>query len=124
MQNESTNIIFNEEIGKIFGVDYIEILPKNELKFKVNAVVMYPTTIINFYKLFNDFIDKIELAKNEISALNTFKQNLINFKNQFDVSMEKIRKNIAKAFKNNAEVSLEYKGEIKEIYEKVSELIK
>lgn len=38
--------------------------------------------------------------------------------------MEKIRENIAEAFKNNAEVSLEYKGEIKEIYEKVSELIK
>ena len=41
MQNESANINFNEEIGKIFGVDYIEILPKNELKFKVNAVVMH-----------------------------------------------------------------------------------
>lgn len=124
MQNESANINFNEEIGKIFGVDYIEILPKNELKFKVNAVVMHPTTITNFYKLFNSFIDEMERAKNETPALNIFKQNLIHFKKQFDVSMEKIQENIAEAFKNNAEVSLEYKGEIKEIYEKVSELIK
>ena len=124
MQNESANINFNEEIGKIFGVDYIEILPKNELKFKVNAVVMHPTIITNFYKLFNSFIDEMERAKNETPALNIFKQNLIHSKKQFDVSMEKIRANIAGAFKNNAEVSLEYKGEIKEIYEKVSELIK
>ena len=66
----------------------------------------------------------MERAKNETPALNIFKQNLIHFKKQFDVSMEKIQENIAEAFKNNAEVSLEYKGEIKEIYEKVSELIK
>ena len=70
MQNESADINFNEEIGKIFGVDYIEILPKNELKFKVNVVVMHPTTITNFYKLFNSFIDEMERAKDETSALN------------------------------------------------------
>lgn len=38
--------------------------------------------------------------------------------------MDKIQENIVKVFGNNAEVSLIYKGQVKEIYDKVSQFVK
>ena len=124
MEQDNAIKNFKEEIGKLFGVDYIEILPINKFKFKVNAIIMSPNTIINFYKLFNSFINEIERADNDAQALRIFKQNLLKYKKQFDILMDKIQENIVKVFGNNAEVSLIYKGQVKEIYDKVSQFVK
>lgn len=124
MEQDNAIKNFKEEIGKLFGVDYIEILPINKFKFKVNAIIMSTNTITNFYKLFNSFINEIERADNDAQALRIFKQNLLKYKKQFDILMDKIQENIVKVFGNNAEVSLIYKGQVKEIYDKVSQFVK
>ena len=124
MEQDNAIKNFKEEIGKLFGVDYIEILPINKFKFKVNAIIMSTNTITNFFIFFNSFINEIERADNDAQALRIFKQNLLKYKKQFDILMDKIQENIVKVFGNNAEVSLIYKGQVKEIYDKVSQFVK
>lgn len=81
-------------------------------------------TVINFYKLFQSYIEEIEKAKNDPEALNMFRSHLAKFKKDFDDKMEDTCNEVTSVFKNyKVDIILSYEGEFKTVYDKVSELL-
>lgn len=117
-----TNI--NDIMAYLFGFDHIEINRTSQDTIKMKAIISSGETVINFYKIFQSYIDEIKNAENDQEALILFKKHLAEHKNAFDSYMKVLCKDIINAPKNfEVDFTLSFEGEFKTVYDKISELV-
>lgn len=111
-------------IAYLFGFDTVSITPQLNCHFDIKAEINKGETVINFYKLFDSFLNVIDKCEKDYESLTFFKSALKQHKDDFDKIMDARKAKLEKFFKkHNPTISISYSGEFGKIYDKVKSVV-
>ena len=110
-------------LAEIIGFDNVNLLFNKEDK-RITAVISSEKTISNFYKLFVVFVNEFQNTENDYEAKRILSNSLKQILQNFDDILKERKANLEKIFcEVNPIIQLNLSGEVKNIYNKVKEIV-
>lgn len=110
-------------LAEIIGFDNVNLsLEKGDKK--ITAVISSEKTISNFYKLFIAFVDEFQKTEQDCESKKILSSSLKQILQNFDDILKEKKANLEKIFcEVNPIIQLNLSGEVKNIYNKVKEIV-
>lgn len=110
-------------LAEIIGFDSVNLsLEKGDKK--ITATISSEKTISNFYKLFVVFVNEFQNTENDYEAKRILSNSLKQILQNFDDKLKEKKENLGKIFcEVNPTIQLNLSGEVKNIYNKVKEIV-
>ena len=110
-------------LAEIIGFDSVNLsLEKGDKK--ITATISSEKTVSNFYKLFVAFVNEFQNTENDYEAKRILSNSLKQILQNFDDKLKEKKANLEKIFcEVNPTIQLNLSGEVKNIYNKVKEIV-
>lgn len=110
-------------LAEIIGFDSVNLSLEKGNK-KITATISSKNTISNFYKLFIAFVNEFQNNENDYEAKRILSNSLKQILQSFDDKLKEKKAKLEKIFGEvNPTIQLNLSGEVKNIYNKVKEIV-
>ncbi len=110
-------------LAEIMGFDSVKLSLEKEDK-KIMAVISSEKTVLNFYKLFEVFVDEFQNTENDYESKKILSNSLKQILQNFDDVLREKKANLEKIFcEVNPTIQLNLSGEVENIYDRAKEIV-